>query len=196
MKKRIICVMLLCVLLFSMCACDYNIRGKLLILEEYRPNALLKAYNEFANGERKINYTLGEEKPSLRACITNEAGIFSPTLDIYVVNESRFDVVIHGYTWITNNLKEEGTCQAIYFHRQKHVSNASYEIHMDTLHNDYLSFEVLNEKGLICPSVDSVAFLFFKYEDTEYVGGLKMSGDFICWPLVDTLPGKSESTEK
>lgn len=194
MTKRLISVCMLCVVLFSLYACDYNIRGKLLILDEYRPKALFAAYNQFANGERKINYTLGEEKPSIRACVMNEAGIYSPTLDIYIVNESRFDIVIHGYAWVTNNLEKENTFQAIYYHRQKHVANSSYEIHMDTMHNDYLSFEVLSESKLICASVDTVAFLFFKYEDTEYVGGMKLDGNFICWPLTDTIPEHEQTT--
>ena len=193
MTKRILSLLLICSLLFSLCACDIDLRGKLIILDTYKPKTLFETYRQFASGERKVNYTLGEEKPSIRACVMNEPGVYSPTLDIYVVNESRYDIVIHGYAWETNNLEKENTCQAIYYHRQKHVSNSSYEIHMDTMHNDYLSFEVLNENSLIAASVDTMAFIFFKYEDTEYVGGMRIDGNFICWPLIDTLPSESET---
>ena len=184
MVRKILCILLILSLTAACTAC--NMRGDTSVLDSYPAQKLYETYAAIRNGTINVQIPRTETMPKITTSMMQSAANRERTASLYLYNESSYHVTIHGYAWITDKTDLENAKQAIYFNNEKDVANADYEIRLDPGNNTYLLYEVLfvpEHK----PTMNSIYFLFFRYEDTEYAGAATAENEFVSWPLTQTI---------
>ena len=179
--KRLFALLTACVLLF-LCGCE--MRGDTVELDLYPADALLRTYTAIQKEEIEMTYTNTETLPKIQAQILNHTGKTARIINIYPYNESTYDVTVYGYMWFVNGEKQQ--CKGIFYNAEKKVANATYKVKLDTGVNGYCLYELLVNEPIMLDE-DTVAFLFFKYEDTEYVAAITHGNEIVYWPKDQTL---------
>ena len=182
--RRILCLLTVLALTFALCGC--SMIGSTAVLDKYPAQNLYATYAAIRDGTLKVNISRTETIPKLRTSIVGSAEYYERMATLYLYNESSFHVTVHGYAWVAEESDPSGAQKAIYFNNEKNVSNASYNIRIDPGNNTYLLYEVLFVPQFE-PSEDSIYFLFFQHEDTEYVGAATADNEFVYWPLSQTV---------
>ena len=182
--RRILCLLTVLALTFALCGC--SMIGSTAVLDKYPAQNLYATYAAIRDGTLKVNISRTETIPKLRTSIVGSAEYYERMATLYLYNESSFHVTVHGYAWVAEESDPSGAQKAIYFNNEKNVSNASYNIRLDPGNNTYLLYEVLFVPQFE-PSEDSIYFLFFQHEDTEYVGAATADNEFVYWPLSQTV---------
>ena len=182
--RRILCLLTVLALTFALCGC--SMIGSTAVLDKYPAQNLYATYAAIRDGTLKVNISRTETIPKLRTSIVGSAEYYERMATLYLYNESSFYVTVHGYAWVAEESDPSGAQKAIYFNNEKNVSNASYNIRLDPGNNTYLLYEVLFVPQFE-PSEDSIYFLFFQHEDTEYVGAATAGNEFVYWPLSQTI---------
>ena len=62
----------------------------------------------------------------------------------------------------------------------------AYKVNLDTGANGYFLYELLLDEPITIGG-DTIAFLFFKYEDTEYIAAVNSEKQVVYWPKQQTL---------
>ncbi len=184
MFRRIFCVLLAFSLMVVCSAC--NMRGDTSPLDNYPVQKLYETFTAIRDGTLKVQIPRTETIPSLRTSMMQSPDYLDRMAALYFYNESTYHVNIHGYAWIAETTDLDNAHQAIYFHNEKGVANADYNIRLDPGNNTYLLYEVLFVPKYT-PTLDSIYFLFFQYEDTEYAGAATADNSFVFWPLSQTV---------
>jgi hypothetical protein len=184
MRRRILCLLLVLSLSVSCCAC--NMRGSTEVLIKYPAQKLYDTYIAIQDGSLKVQVPRTETIPELHTTMMQSPEYYDRMASLYFYNDSSYYLTIHGYAWIAESTDLDDAHQAIYFNNEKNVANANYEIRLDPGNNTYLLYEVLFVPKH-SPTIDSVYFLFFRYEDTEYAGAATAENEFVFWPLSQTL---------
>lgn len=177
--KRIIACLLVGLMLF-LCGCE--MRGNTVELDLNSPDALLRTYTAILKQEIEMTYTNTETLPEFRAQILNHAGKTARIINIYLYNESTYNMTVHGYMWFVNG---ETHTKGIYYNAEKKVANSTYKVNLDTGTNGYFLYELLVGEPIRIEE-DSVAFLFFRYEDTEYIAAIDHEQNLVYWPKDQT----------
>ena len=178
--KRILASVLACLLLF-LCGCE--MRGNTLELDLYPADALIRTYTAVLKNEIEMTYPTTETLPSFRAQILNHAGKSARIINIYVYNESTYNIKMHGYIWFVSGGNQ---IKGIYYNAEKKVANSTYEVNLDTEVNGYCLYELLVDKPIEIED-GAVVFLFFKYEDTEYIAAVDHEQHLVYWPKDQTV---------
>lgn len=181
--KRLIACLLAVALLLPAAGCSVNMRGDTLELDIYSPDALLRTYEAVKNKEVDIAYSQTETLPHLRAKILNHAGKKARIINVYLYNESTYDMHVYGYMWFVSGKAQS---KGIYYNAEKKVSNSTYKVKLDAGINGYFLYELLVDQPIVLDDT-STAFLFFKYEDTQYICGIDSEGKVAFWPKDQTL---------
>ena len=184
LRRRFLCILLALSLAVICCSC--NMRGDTQVLNQYTAEALYKTYTAVQNKALKLQIPRTETVPELRTTMMQSPDYYERMASLYLYNESEYYITIHGYAWIAETTDIKNTHQAIYYYNEKKVANADYNIRLDPGNNTYLLYEVLYVSQHI-PTADSIYFLFFRHEDTEYVGAATADDNFVFWPLTQTL---------
>lgn len=184
MRRRILCLLLILSLCTALCAC--NMRGDTSILDQYPAEKLYETYKAIQDGSLKVQIPRTETIPKLRSAMIQSPDYYERMASLYFFNESSFYVTVHGYAWIAETTDMKDAHQAIYYYNEKQVANADYNIRLDPGNNTYLLYEVLYVPDYV-PTKDSIYFLFFQHEDTEYVGAATAEDEFVFWPLTQTI---------
>ena len=178
--KRCLALGMACLLL-ALCGCE--MRGNTLELDLYPADALLRTYDGIRRQEVDITYSNTETLPKIQAQILNHAGKQARIINVYVYNESVYNIRMHGYTWFISG---ESQAKGIYYNAEKKVANSTYKVNLDTGTNGYFLFELLVDEPITLAE-ESVVFLFFKYEDTEYIAAVNSEKEIVYWPKDQTL---------
>ncbi len=184
MFRRCLCVLLVLSLAAVCCAC--NMRGDTSVLDQYPADKLYETYQAIKNGSLKAKIPRTETIPKLRSAMMQSPDYYERMASLYLYNESSFFVTVHGYAWIAETTDLTNAHRAIYYYNEKQVANADYNIRLDPGNNTYLLYEVLLVPDYL-PTTDSIYFLFFRHEDTEYVGAATADDEFVFWPLTQTI---------
>ena len=184
MCRRILCVLLILSLSAVFCAC--NMRGDTLVLDQYPADKLYETFTAVQNGTLKVQIPRTETVPKIRTAMMQSPDYYERMASLYFYNESSYYVTIHGYAWVAETTDLKDAHQAIYYYNEKKVANADYNIRLDPGNNSYLLYEVLYVPDHV-PSMNSIYFLFFRHEDTEYVGAATAEDEFVFWPLEQTI---------
>ena len=179
--KRMIALLLVSILLVLSTGC--NMRGETVELDLYSAKRLSKTFDAIQSGELEIQYSNLETLPKAQAQILNHAGKLARIINVYLYNESTYDMHVHGYAWFISG---ENHCKGIYYNTEKKVANSTYEIQLDKGTNAYFLYELLVNEPITLDDMTE-AFLFFKYEDTEYILGVNSEGTLLYWPKDQTL---------
>ena len=178
--KRALAAVCACILLF-LCGCE--MRGNTLELDLYPADALLRTYEAILKEEISIQYPNTETLPVLQAQILNHAGKQARIINIYVYNESVYNIKAHGYIWFVSG---ENKCKGIYYNAEKKVANSTYEVSLDTGANGYFLYELLVGDPIELDE-GRLAFFYLKYEDTEYIAAINSEEELLYWPKDQTL---------
>lgn len=184
MRRRILCLALVLWMITMCSAC--NMRGDTSTLSLYPAQRLYDTYVAIRDGKLKVQIPRTETVPQIRTAMMQSPDYYSSMASLYFYNESTFYLTIHGYAWIAESTDPDNAHEAIYYYNEKKVANADYNIRLDPGNNSYLLYEVLFVPKHT-PTKDSVYFLFFQYEDTEYVGAATAEDTFVYWPLSQTV---------
>ncbi|MBQ7545508.1 MAG: hypothetical protein IJT41_00890 [Clostridia bacterium] len=136
----------------------------------------------------KISVNRTETIPSLTTSFVDSSSLVQNRASLYIYNnkQSTYYVSIHGYAWITDSVDpEKNAHKAIYFNNETQVANSTYEIRVDPDRNTYLLYE-LADGASHRPTKESVYFIFFLHEDTEYAAAVTADG-IAFWPLEQTF---------
>ena len=90
---------------------------------------------------------------------------------------------MHGYFWLVSG---DTSCKGIYYNAEKKVANSTYKVNLDTGTNGYFLYELLTDEPITLDE-NLMAFLFFKYEDTEYIAAVDREQNLLYWPKEQTL---------
>ena len=184
MFRKIACILLAALVALLCCAC--NMRGNTQILDTYSAKQIYATYKAVADGSLQISVNRTETIPTLRTAIVDNTSLSAYRASLYFYNESSYYVSIHGYAWVAKQTDDANDAhKAIYFNSEKEVANSSYEIRIDPGRNTYLQYELADGCNHT-PDVDSIYFIFFQHEETEYVGAVT-ADDLVFWPLEQTL---------
>ena len=184
MRRRLLCLLLILSFCFACSAC--NMRGDTVNLDLYPAQKLYDTYTAICDGKLKVNVPRTETIPEFRTAVLQSPAYLERMASLYFYNNSTYYLTIHGYAWAAETTDLKNANKAIYYNNDKHVANADYEIRLDPGNNTYLLYEVLFVPEYI-PTKDSIYFLFFRYEDTEYVGAATAENEFVFWPLTQTI---------
>lgn len=187
--RRLLCLLTATVMALALCGC--NMLGDTMILDEYPAQDLYATFTAVRDGTLKVQIPRTETIPKVRASIVRSADYYERMASVYLYNESDYYITVHGYAWIADASAPQDANKAIYFYTDKSVSNASYNIRLDPGNNTYLLYEVLFVSEFE-PTKDSVFFLFFQHEDTEYVGAATADNEFVFWPLTQTIKAEKQ----
>ena len=178
--KRML-ALLLAVLPLFLCGCE--MRGNTLELDMYPADALVRTYTAILRDEIEMTYSDTETLPEFRAQLLNHAGKTARIVNVYVYNESTYNIKMHGYVWFVSG---EAQNKGIYYNAEKKVANSTYQIDLDTGANGYFLYELLVSEPITIEE-DAVVFLFFRYEDTEYIAAVDHEQNLVYWPKDQTL---------
>ena len=181
--KKAVSVLLAAALTLLCCAC--NMRGSIVAFDLYDPEKLYNTYTAILDGSLKVSVDRTETIPELRTALVQTPDYYQNMATLYFYNESKYHVTVYGYAWIAEQSHPQDASKAIYFNTEKKVANSSYKIRIDPGNNTYLIYELLNGKEYTATE-DAIYFLFFRYEETEYVGA-STGNDFIFWPASQTV---------
>lgn len=184
--KKAVCLLLAAILALLCCGC--NIRGNTTVLDRYSPQALYNTYCAIQDGKLKISVNRTETIPSLTTSIVDSSTLVQNRASLYIYNnkQSTYYVSIHGYAWITDSIDpEKNAHKAIYFNNETQVANSTYEIRVDPDRNTYLTYELTDDTSHR-PFKESIYFIFFRHEETEYAAAVTENG-IVFWPLEQTV---------
>lgn len=184
MPRRLYCLLLVLSLSVALCGC--NMRGDTQILDRYPADKLYETFTAVRDGTLKVQIPRTETVPKVRMAMIQSPDYYERTASLYIYNESSYFVTIHGYAWVAETTDLANAHQAIYYYNEKQVANADYNIRLDPGNNTYLLYEVINVPAYE-PTKNSICFLFFSHEDTEYVGAATADDQFVIWPLTQTI---------
>jgi hypothetical protein len=184
MRRRILCLFIVLTLAIGCTGC--NLIGDTMVLDNYPAQNLYATYTAIRDGTLKVRVPRTETIPNLTASMIRSPDYYERMAELYLYNESSFYITVHGYAWIGETTDPGSAHKAIYFNNEKNVSNATYNVRLDPGSNTYLLYEVLFVPEFE-PTKDSVYFLFFRHEDTEYVGAATAENEFVYWPLSQTI---------
>lgn len=184
MYRRFLCLALVLLLSFLCCSC--NMRGDMSTLDQYPAEKLYETFTAVQDGTIKVQIPRTETVPAIRTAMMQSPDYYERMASMYFYNESSFFVTVHGYAWIAETTDIKNAHKAIYYYNEKKVANADYDIRLDPDKNAYLLYEVLLVPSYT-PTKNSLYFLFFRYEDTEYVGAATSEDEFVFWPLSQTI---------
>ena len=178
--KRCLALGMACLLLF-LCGCE--MRGNTLELDLYPADALLRTYEGIRRQEVDVTYSNTETLPKIQAQLLNHTGKQARIINVYVYNESVYNIKIHGYIWFVSG---ESKVKGIYYNAEKKVANSTYKVNLDNGINGYCLYELLVNTPIVLAE-ESIVFLFFKYEDTEYIVAVNSENEIVYWPKEQTL---------
>ena len=182
MYKKRISLLLACVLLLSLCSCDLNFTGTMLMLDQYPADKLLEQYEQYASGEKEVEYLLDKRIPVLEGFIQSTKGVEDAvTVKFCVSNKGFYDVIFYGSIWVVTGKDHEIATKAKYYNTERKVANADYQIRLDADHSCNFIYSMMDEY----PDLDenTLIFFFFHYDDTDYVASLDFEDNIIFWPL-------------
>lgn len=184
MCRRILCLLFVAILIAFCGGCA--LRGNTIVLDNYSPQKLYNTYKAIKDGSLKVKVNRTETIPSMQTTIVDNSQLTKNRVALYLYNDSEYYATIHGYSWITRKDDVKNNAhKAIYFNVDKEVANSTYEVRIDPERNTYLQYELLDNVSNQ-PVNDAIYFIFFKYEETEYVGAATAE-DFVFWPIEQTV---------